>query len=150
MKTSFERDIDEKTFKNSITEHKYYDVLHTYFMVDNNLPVAIVSTARFKKNNQIGITHYLGINIKYYGKGLGKYMILYALHKLREEGYKIVEGESLLKYKKSLGIHFDFGFKPKEKIEYWNTPSNVNLISKIITRKKFNRLFKDYIASKSE
>ena len=135
-------------FYDNVIQHPYYSVIETFFLVDGVKPIAIVSAAYFKKNNKIGVTHYLGISQEYKGQKLGKYMILYALHYLRKNGFNQCEAESYLKYKESLGIHFNFGFKPKTKFENWNTFDNSNLISKILTKSELLKFYKNFYKNK--
>ncbi len=149
MRVSFNRsNISKKDFYDNVIQHPYYSVIETFFLVDGVKPIAIVSAAYFKKNNKIGVTHYLGISQEYKGQKLGKYMILYALHYLRKNGFNQCEAESYLKYKESLGIHFNFGFKPKTKFENWNTFDNSNLISKILTKSVLLKFYKNFYKNK--
>ena len=127
MEMSFGHRID---FGNNIISHPFYEVSATYFLLDSDKPIAGVSIATFQKNHDIGVTHYLGINPDYRNRGVGKYMILVALGKLVERGISKCEGESTLKYKKSIGIHFDFGFRPKYGRDHWNTPDNRSFLTK--------------------
>ena len=144
IKQSFSRNWEEKDYVNSIINHKIYDVLHTYFLMDDEKYIGVVSEAVFKKNKQVGVTHYLGLHKDYLGRGLGKYLILYTLHKMKEHDFKICEGESTLEHKESLFIHFDFGFRPKTELDYWNTQNHAPALIRAITDYQFIRLYKKW------
>jgi GNAT superfamily N-acetyltransferase len=149
MRISFKRsNLSNKDFFNNIIQHPNYSVIETFFLIDDVKPIAIVSAGYFKKNNKMGVTHYLGISQEYKGQKLGKYMILYALHYLRKNGFNQCEVESYLKYKESLGIHFNFGFKPKTKFENWNTFVNSNPISKNLTKSALLKFYKNFYKNK--
>ena len=141
---SFSRNWEKKDYKKCIIKHEIYDVPHTYFLMDGEKYIGVVSEAVFKKNIQVGVTHYLGLDKDYLGRGLGKYLILYVLHKMKEHNLKSCEGESTLKYTVSLFIHFDLGFRPKIKLDYWNTPNNAPAVMRAITNYKFRRLYEKW------
>lgn len=141
MNQSFSRTWGKADYNKNIINHNVYDVLNTYFLMDENKYVGAVSEGVFKLNNEMGVTHYLGLDRKYLGRGLGKYLILYTLHMMKEHGLKGCEGESSLKHMESLNIHFDFGFKPKLELDYWNTPNKYPLIIKNRINVRFKSLY---------
>jgi GNAT superfamily N-acetyltransferase len=138
---SFLRQLSEDDYCSSILSHAIYDVLHTYFLLDKDCYIGVVSLGVFKKNTSIAVTHYLGIRKAYLGRGLGKYLILFVLHKARDYSFASCEGESSLSHFKSIYIHFDLGFKPKEKLDYWNTPNPFPFVARVITRHRFRQLY---------
>ena len=146
---SFSRSWDEKDYVRSIINHEIYDVAHTYFLMDDEKYIGVVSEAMFKKNKQVGATHYLGIDKDYLGCGLGKYLILYTLYKMKEHNLESCEGESTLEHKESVFIHFDYGFRQKTKIDYWNTPNHAPALMQAIINKKFSSIYKEWKRSKS-
>jgi len=139
---SFSRDWGKKDYIENIINHKIYNILHVYFLMDGEKYIGVVSEAVFKKNNQVGVTHYLGLDKDYFGRGLGKYLILYILHKMKEHNLKSCEGESTLDHEKSLFIHFNLGFYPKTKLDYWNTPNHAPALMRVIINYMFKRLYK--------
>jgi len=141
---SFSRSWGEKDYVNSIINHEIYDVHHTYFLMDYEKHIGVVSEAVFKKNKQVGVTHYLGIDKNYIGYGLGKYLILYTLHKMKVHNLKSCEGESTLEHRKSLFIHFDFGFRPKTRLDYWNTPNHAPALMQTMINHKFSSVCKEW------
>ena len=146
---SFSTSWGKEDYIRNIINHKIYNILHTYFLMDGEKYIGVVSEAVFKKNKQVGVTHYLGLNMDYLGRGLGKYLILYALHKMKEHGLKSCEGESSLDHKKSLFIHFDFGFCPKTKLDYWNTAKHSPVLMRAIINYMFSRLYKKWKRTKA-
>ena len=123
-------------------------MIHTYFLMDDHKYIGVVSEAVFRGNKQVGVTHYLGLDKDYLGIGLGKYLILYTLHKLREHNLTSCEGESILQHKKSLFIHFDFGFLPKMSRDYWNTPDRAPALMRAITNLKFKQAYREWQRSR--
>ena len=145
---AFSRNWEERDYAESITNHKIYDVIHTYFLMDGQKYIGVVSEAIFRGNKQVGVTHYLGLDKDYLGLGLGKYLILYTLHKLREHNLASCEGESNLQHKKSLFIHFDFGFQPETKLDYWNTPGRTPALTRAVTNLRFKRVYREWQRSR--
>ncbi len=141
---SFLRRWQKKDFVKNIKNHVVYDVHHTYFLMDSKRCVGVVSEAVFKKNQQVGVTHYLGLDKNYLGCGFGKYLILFTLHKMKEHGLKSCEGESTFNYVKSLFIHFDLGFCPKYRLDYWNTANHAPILLRPIISYKLSRLYKKW------
>lgn len=147
---SFSRSWDKKDYIESIINHEIYDILHTYFLMDHERYIGVVSEAVFKKNKQVGVTHYLALDKDYLGRGLGKYLILYTLHKMKEHNLKSCEGESTLDHRKSLFIHFDLGFRPKAKLDYWNTANRVPLPMRATINYKLRRLYEEWEGRKPD
>jgi len=141
---SFSRSWEKEDYIKSIINHEIYDIPHTYFLTDDEKYIGVVSEAVFKKNKQVGVTHYLGLDKDYLGRGLGKYLILYTLHKMREHNLKSCEGESTLDYKKSIFIHFDLGFRPKTKLDSWNTANHAPTLIRAIINYRFSRLYEEW------
>jgi len=143
MNQAFPGHWQKQNYVDSITNHKFYDVLHTYFLMDGEKYVGVVSEAVFRRNPEVGVTHYLGLDTNYSGRGLGKYLILYVLHKMKSRvDINSCEGETTLNYRISLFIHFDFGFCPKMKADYWNTPNTASILMKALANYKLNFLYK--------
>ncbi len=145
---AFSREWIQKQFDEAILNHPYYDVTHTYLLMDEQKCIGVVSEAVFAQNKQIGVTHYLGLDQKYLGKGLGKYLILYTLHQMHRHGLSRCEGESTLRHSESLLIHFSLGFSPKPKPDYWNTPNRVSPLTKLVTNAKYQQFYDQWVNRK--
>jgi len=137
---SFSRSVNRADFIKAIIDHNEYLVERTYFLMRDEEPIGVVSWGIFRRNKKMGVTHYLGIKKYYSGRGLGKYLILYTLHKMRDEGITLCECESKLEHGKSLLIHFDFGFQPKERDE-WNVENITPWPFNILARRRFRALY---------
>ncbi len=144
LNKAFSRNWSIEDSLKAITHNKVYDVLNTYFLMDEDTPIGIISEAVFRKNRQIGLTHYAGLDERYRNRGLGKQLLLYALHKMREHNLKSCEGESYLDFRKSLYIHFDLGFYPKNKMDYWNKEDNLPVLMRQLISYNFNRLYEKW------
>lgn len=119
---SFNRECNHQTFENSIVAHNRYNVVKTYKLMFGEKTIGVVSGAINKLNPAVGTTHYLGLVKQHRGKGLGKYLIFKIMCFFLDHQHEIksLEGESKLKHKKSLFIHFDLGFVPKLRQQDWN------------------------------
>ncbi|GEM_PF-3468247 len=138
---AFKRNWGIKECERFLLKHPHVSVLNTYFLKLGNEIVGIVSNGFFRKNKDIGTAHYLGLRNRAQGKGLGKYLLSYSYNELKKNGYKICEAETTIDRKRSLLIHFDFGFKPKVKFDYWNTPDNVNMITRKIVSFRLKKFY---------
>ena len=137
---SFSRSLNPADFIKAITDHNEYLVEHTYFLMRDGERIGVVSWGIFRKNKKMGVTHYLGIRKSCLGRGLGKYLILYALHKMRDAGITLCECESNLEHLRSLLIHFDFGFQPKKRDD-WNVGNITPWPFNILARRRFDALY---------
>lgn len=137
---SFSQSLSHADLVKAIIDHPTYLVLHTYFLMRGEERVGVVSWGIFRRNKKMGVTHYLGIKKSCLGRGLGRYLILYILHKMREEGITSCEGESTLEHEQSLFIHFDFGFQPKQRDD-WNVPDITPWPFNVLARRRFRALF---------
>ena len=137
---SFSQSLSHADFVKAIIDHPTYLILHTYFLMRGGKRVGVVSWGIFRRNKKMGVTHYLGIKKSCLGRGLGRYLILYILHKMREEGITSCEGESTLEHEQSLSIHFDFGFQPKQRDD-WNVPDITPWPFNILAWRRFGALF---------
>lgn len=140
---SFSRSLKHADYKKAIVDHNEYLVTHTYLLMQGKEYIGVVSEGVFRKDEKIGVTHYLGLKRSYLGRGLGKYLILYALHRMRDKGIEFCEGESNLEHVKSLCIHFDFGFRPKNR-DYWNVENVTPWPFNIITYRRFCALYSNW------
>ena len=129
-------------YEGNILNHPEYQVLETHFLMDGQRPIAAGSVGVFRKNPKIGVTHYLGARKEVRGRGLGKFMLLYMLHRLQDLGIKRCEGESKLRHAESLAIHFDFGFIPKPRAGAWNTPTGAGPFMRLVGNVMMNRLYR--------
>jgi len=140
IRESFSRSLNHADFVKAIIDHPKYFVTHTYFLMRDGERIGVVSWGTFRANRQMGVTHYLGIKKSCLGRGLGRYLILYVLHKMREEGIMSCECESILDHEQSLLIHFDFGFQPKMRDD-WNVEDVTPWPFNILARRRFRALY---------
>jgi hypothetical protein len=141
---AFNRNYTKDDFYKAIINHKIYDVFGTYFLMLDEEYVGVVSAGVFKQNSSVGVTHYLGLNNKFSGKGFGKLLILFCLHEIQKCGATSCEGESTLNYKQSINIHFNYRFVPKFYLDIWNTPNKSLFFFRILTNKRMAYLYKKW------
>jgi len=147
---SFSRTWNREEYVKNIINHEIYEILYTYLLMDGEKYIGVVSEAIFKRNKQVGVTHYIGLDKYYLGRGLGKYLILYTLHKMREHNLKSCEAETTLDHKRSIFIHFDLGFSPKTKLNHWNTMDRTYTLKKIINNYRLKRFYYKWKRKKSQ
>lgn len=145
MHMSFKREIGERQFREYITEHKTYDVTHTYMVKDGDRLVGVISEAVYRRNPDVGVAHYSAVDPAYRGKGLGKFQLLYVLHQLKKHGLNTVEDETTIKYKKALFIHFEYGFRPKFRRSPWSEPYHCYWPGRVLSYLYLKRIYKDYL-----
>jgi len=137
---AFFRQWSTEDFISSISYHPNYRVLETYFLVLGSELVGTCSIGVFRMNPTVGVTHYLALQNEFRGQGLGKYLLLYGLHRLRKYDVCACEGESTLAHKESLFIHFGLGFRPKRS-QPWNTQTLTVWLSRRVAWRRFVRLY---------
>lgn len=142
MHDAFSRSWIEADFNRVIRSHPVYDILDTYLLEVAGKTVATGSIGVFRRQRSIGVTHYLGLRKENRGQGLGKYLLLHMLHRLRAQGLERCEVETNLSCLESIGIHFDFGFQPKYELDDWNSPGHGTGISRAIARYRMRQLYR--------
>ncbi len=110
----------------SIVWNPICDVRHTYFLMNGDQYIGVISEAVFRLNLFMGVPHYLGLDPAYQNKGLGKYLLLYSMHRMKAHGLHQCEGESTMEHQTALLIHFALGMTPKLTRDNWNTPGEVS------------------------
>lgn len=119
---SFGRRAGEEAWRATLLEHPQYEVRRTALLLDGTAAIGTMSTAVARRNPSVGITHALGILPSHRGQGLGRKLLLWALHDLQRRGVERCEGESRLRHRESILMHYDLGFRPKLRLDPWNTP----------------------------
>jgi hypothetical protein len=112
--------VDASLFDRIIRRHPTYDVRRTYFLVEHDEPVGVVSAAVYRKNPWIGAGHNESLLPRVRGKGLGLYLALFRYHSLIDDGVRHLEMETTLYYRQAIRNHFRMGFRPKPRRDEWN------------------------------
>jgi GNAT superfamily N-acetyltransferase len=86
----------------------------------------------------------IGVAERGRGRGLGKALALHRYHTLREEGFELAESETTLRHERSLLMHFSCGFRPKRRLDPWNTPDAIGGIDRFLVDRRLARLYGRY------
>lgn len=132
-------------YESAILRHPMFLVTHTYFVIDGRGPIGAGSMGINRKNEEIGIGHYLQVRGGAQGLGVGKYLALYRLHRLKELGLRRCEIVTTLRHRRSLFIHFDCGAKPKLRLDYWNDLGQPSALARRIVHYRLNGLYREWM-----
>jgi predicted N-acetyltransferase YhbS len=143
--------INETSALNFLRNHRFLDNTMTFFVLDENEPVATISVGPYKSDNHTGGDARLAVLKKYEGKGLGSFLVRYGFHKLKEQGIK--RGESIISLKRtpSIRLHMKCGFIPE-----FNRKRIIDIGQKRffyihwLANRKVNRLFKTHVTNTLE
>jgi len=133
-------------YESAILHHPMFLVTHTYFVIDGTGPIGTASIGVNRKNVEIGIGHYLQVRRRAQGLGVGKYLVLYRLHRLKDLGLRRCEIVTTLGYRKSLFIQFDCGAKPKLQLDYWNDLGQSSALARRIVHYRLEGLYRTWMS----
>lgn len=109
-------------FRARIVEHPWFDIRHTYVASDDDGPLGIASAGLFRRNESVGIGHYLGVTPRARGRGVARALLARRYRALCDDGVTRAESHTLLGRTDALGAHFSAGFVPKTALDPWNPP----------------------------
>ena len=129
--------------------HLFLDITNTYFVMDQELPVATISIGPYKNNRQVGGDARISVRKSHQGHGLGKYVILYGFHKLREQG--ISQGETMISVKRTPSIyaHFFCGFRPETDLRKCQYKDHAFYGNRVLANRRLIGMYDDYQRRKS-
>lgn len=136
---------DHKKAIQQFQNHLFLKDTQTFFIMDKSVPVGTVSIGVYKGKEHIGGIFRIAILKNYQGHGLGKLMLLYGYHQLRERGINYGESIITLKRESSIMLHYSCGFKAQHNmryISYKGILDNINLIQKLRIKLKLKRMYK--------
>ncbi len=145
---AFERTWGPDQFQRNVLNHAYFDIDSTFFLMHGSEAAGAGSIGVFRKNRDVGVMHYLQVKKTYQGRGLGKYMVQYRHQRLRERGIEHCETEMSLRQKISILIHFDNGFRPKYKLDYWNAPNHAFFPYRVFAHFRLRQLYNQWEKSR--
>jgi GNAT superfamily N-acetyltransferase len=118
---SFRRRGDEAAWRTGLIDHPHYRVLRTALLFDGPVAMGTMSSAVALRDHEVGFTHIMGLLDAYRGRGLGRFLMLWALHDLQERQVPVCEMETRMENAESLILHYRLGFRPKLGTDPWNT-----------------------------
>lgn len=124
--------------------HLFLNILATYFIMDEEKPIATISIGQYKSDKDVGGDARISVIKEYQGKGLGKYIILYGYNKLKEKG--IIVGETMIsiKRKPSIFAHFSCGFVPFTDLSKCQYKDNAFFIYRIWANYNLKKMYKEH------
>lgn len=129
-------------YTENVIRHPDLQVTDTFMLLKDGKAVGIVSIGIYRRNNNIGFEHYIACKKSERNKGLGKHLVLYGYHKLKEKGIRRCETQTVLERKASLLIHFSYGFQPKIRLDNWNTRDTSSRLQRIIISWKLSSVYR--------
>lgn len=117
---AFDRTWDEENHRLAMVENPVVVVDRTYLAERDGQVVATASIGRFRRNEEVGLGHYLAVHPDARGIGLAtglcslRYRALAAL-------VDVAEAQTHLHRVGSLRAHFACGFRPKVGPDPWNS-----------------------------
>jgi hypothetical protein len=141
---AFSRQWTATDFQQNVVDHPHLLITQTYFLVIEREPIGALSVGAFRRNQNVGIGHYMSLKKRWHGKGLGKYLILLKLNSLKNLGMTFAESETTLIRRESIYLHFSSGFHPKNGLDQWNTPDVSVRPIRILAWRKFHRMYREW------
>lgn len=111
---------DDRSAERHRSEHAFLSCMEVFFLCRGAHPIATVSTGVFRNAPEVGGDARIAVDRAEQGKGLGRLVILFALHRLREKGLRCAEAVITLKREQSLRLHFRLGFQIQPDRSLWN------------------------------
>ncbi|HXY92125.1 MAG TPA: GNAT family N-acetyltransferase [Acidimicrobiia bacterium] len=136
----------ETEYRNVILEHRHIRVSRTFLLDVDGQIVGTASIGRFRRNENVGVGHYLGVVPSEQSHGLGRVLVAYRYHALRDEGVTECESQTQIKRVSSLRLHFAFGFVPKWHLDEWNNPDTWSAPVRAITNVRLYALHRRWLA----
>lgn len=130
---AYDHDWDAEQFERAILRHPYFDVWKTFFALEGETAVGAASIGVFRGNPSVGVGHYLGVTKRAQRLGVGRSLVVYRYHALRDAGIVQCESQTHIGRVGSLRIHFECGFVPKLHFDPWNTPNTAALPVRLLT-----------------
>lgn len=109
-------------FRERVVDHPWFAIRRTYLAVDEVGPVGTASIGVFRRAPQVGIGHYLGVDPRARGRGVGAALLRHRYASLRHDGVTACESHTHLGRIDALRSHFACGFVPKVRLDHWNPP----------------------------
>jgi GNAT superfamily N-acetyltransferase len=119
--------------RSAMLDHRHIRVTRTFLLLDRDAPVAVASIGRFRRNEDVGVGHYLGVVPEAQGRRFGHVISAHRYRALRDEGVVHCESQTHIGRVRSLFIHFDCGFGPKWRLDPWNNPDTWSTTTRAVT-----------------
>ncbi len=129
-------------FRRFVLDHPHVEVRHTWFAMDADQAVGVASAGVFRRNPEVGVGHMLAVRSAWRGRGVGMHLALHRYHALAAEGIRVFESETTPHHPASIRLHFACGFRPKTRLDPWNSADETNAVRRFIARRALERLYR--------
>lgn len=116
----FDATEDDRSAERLLSTHAFLTDMEVFFLCRGDRPIATVSTGVFRSAPTFGGDARIAVDPAEQGQGLGRTLILFALHHLRSKGLTHAEAVITLKREVSLRLHFKLGFQIPPYRSQWN------------------------------
>lgn len=116
----FDATEDDRSAERLLSTHAFLTDMEVFFLCRDDRPIATVSTGVFRNAPTFGGDARIAVDPAEQGQGLGRTLILFALHRLRSKGLTHAEAVITLKREQSLRLHFKLDFQIPPHRRQWN------------------------------
>lgn len=110
---------DKETAQRLRNGHAFLAEVETFFLCYNDKPIGTVSTGVFRSDPAFGGDARIAVDPSSQGQGLGRLLILFALHHLSAKGLSHAETVITLIRETSIRMHFKLGFRIPSSRTLW-------------------------------
>ena len=141
---AFSRKWGPDEYRAEVLNHPDLQILHTYLVMNDDEVVGTASVGVFRRQKNIGVGHYIQLRRSAQSHGLGKYLLLYRYHKLKQLGIRTCESQTTLVREKALLLHFSCGFRPKTRPDSWNSTGVNSPLARMRANLQLERLYRTW------
>lgn len=139
---------DVDSAKKYLDNHLYKKVEKIFFLFSEDKPVGTYFLGFFKNNTDIGTTGRLAVKKDFQGKGLGKYLVLFGLNKLKENRYSYAEHVFVVGRDYSIRVYLKCGSRPEFREKYLQLkPTRKNIFVTYLARRKVRKMYRKHLGS---
>lgn len=145
---AFDHGWTEPDFTRSVLENPVLDVIETYLVERAGSVVAVGSAAAFRRNPTVGAGHWIAVHSTAQGTGVGRMLALHRFHALRARGFTAAESQTNVDRVASLRMHWDCGFRPKYRLDPWNSGRDVDALTRVLVNRRLRSTFRQWERSR--
>jgi GNAT superfamily N-acetyltransferase len=142
LNEAFGRRWGRDQFREAVLEHPHYEIRRTFFLCDPRGVVGMSSIGVFRRNQSVGLSHYVAIAPRSQGRGLGTQLARYRFREILALGVARSESETQISRSGGIRTAMSCGFEPKYELDHWNTPDESPALVRAITRRRLERLYR--------
>ncbi len=148
---SFKKPYNAQTSKDYILKHPYKKITNCYLVYDGDYAIATFFIGSFKSNNKIACAGRFAVRPEFQGKGLGKYIVLKAMHIMKQYGYQFYEETFNYWRKYSYKLFIHCGGYPEFDRKYCQLrPTPKFILVRLWAQYKVKKMYKDFLGKRNE